>query len=92
MKTNSALLGVLGGIGIGVALGVLFAPDKGTETRKKISKKGTDLTDELKTKFDDIMELLENVVSKTESKAKEYLSDGQSLIEQINKDVVKEFK
>lgn len=92
MKTNNSILGLLGGIGIGVALGVLFAPDKGTETRRKIGEKGTDLTDELKSKFEDIMKLLENIVSTSETKGKEYLNDGKSLIEQINKDVVNEYK
>lgn len=92
MKTNNSILGLLGGIGIGVALGVLFAPDKGTETRRKIGEKGTDLTDELKSKFEDIMKLLENIVSTSETKGKEYLNDGKSLLEQINKDVVNEFK
>ncbi|MBC7493960.1 MAG: YtxH domain-containing protein [Flavobacterium sp.] len=92
MKTNNSILGLLGGIGIGVALGVLFAPDKGTETRRKIGEKGTDLTDELKSKFEDIMKLLENIVSASENKGKEYLNDGKSLLEQINKDVVNEFK
>lgn len=92
MKTNNSILGLLGGIGIGVALGVLFAPDKGTETRRKIGEKGTDLTDELKSKFEDIMKLLENIVSASETKGKEYLNDGKSLLEQINKDVVNEFK
>lgn len=92
MKTNNSILGVVGGIGIGVALGVLFAPDKGTATRKKISEKGIDLTDELKSKFDDIVKLLEGIVATSETKGKEYLNDGKALIEQINKDVVNEFK
>ena len=92
MKTNNSILGLLGGIGIGVALGVLFAPDKGTETRRKIGEKGTDLTDELKSKFEVIMKLLENIVSASETKGKEYLNDGKTLLEQINKDVVNEFK
>lgn len=92
MKTSNSVLGVLGGIGIGVALGVLFAPDKGTETRKKIKNQSNDLNDEIKSKFDDLMSLLGNLVSKSESKGKEMLDNGKSLIEQINKDVVKEFK
>lgn len=92
MKTSSSILGVLGGIGIGVALGVLFAPDKGTETRKKIKNQGVDLGEDIKSKFDDLIDLLGKVVSKSESKGKEMLENGKSLIEQINKDVVKELK
>ena len=88
MKTSNSVLGILGGIGIGVALGVLFAPDKGTETRKKISKKGSNLTDDIKLKFDDLIGLLENIVSKADTKGTEYINDAQSLIEQINQDVV----
>ncbi len=92
MKTSNSILGVLGGIGIGVALGVLFAPDKGTETRKKIKNQGSDLSDEIKSKFDDLMDLLGNIVSKSESKGQEMVENGKSLIEQINKDIVNELK
>ena len=92
MKTSNSILGVLGGIGIGVALGVLFAPDKGTETRKKIKNQGSDLSDEIKSKFDDLMDLLGNIVSKSESKGQEMMENGKSLIEQINKDIVNELK
>jgi gas vesicle protein len=48
MKTSQTLLGVLGGMTIGTVLGVLFAPDKGSETRKKILKKSTDAANDLK--------------------------------------------
>lgn len=36
---------------VGALLGVLFAPDKGTETRRKISKQGKDVADDLKNSF-----------------------------------------
>lgn len=52
MKNTSKMLIALGaGLAIGGVLGVLFAPDKGSETRKKISDQGKKLTDKVKNKF-----------------------------------------
>jgi Gas vesicle protein len=56
MSSGKVLLGVLAGVAIGAALGVLFAPDKGWNTRKRISKKGEDLADDLREKFDEFLD------------------------------------
>ena len=56
MKTNSSILGILGAAAAGVAIGMLFAPDKGTNTRKKLAKKGKDYSSELRDKFGNIIE------------------------------------
>ena len=45
---------LLVGFATGVLVGMLFAPDKGSETRKKITEKGTDL----KTRFSDFIDSL----------------------------------
>ena len=52
MNTGKVVLGALAGFAAGALLGVLIAPDKGSETRKKISQKGTDTLDGLKGKFE----------------------------------------
>mgnify|MGYP003598235005 CR=1 FL=1 len=65
MSTGKVVLGVLVGLAAGAALGILFAPDKGSETRKKIAKKGEDLVDELKEKFG---EFVDSVTDKVEAK------------------------
>jgi len=54
MSTGKLALGLLAGIAAGAALGILFAPNKGSKTRKKIAKKGEDLTTSLKQEFDEM--------------------------------------
>ncbi len=45
------VLGILAGVAAGAIAGILFAPDKGAETRKKISKATSDMGGDLKNKF-----------------------------------------
>jgi len=54
MESGKVFLGVLGGVAAGALLGILFAPEKGSKTRKKIMNKGKGYADELKGKFDEI--------------------------------------
>jgi gas vesicle protein len=56
MSKVKIVLGTLAGIATGALLGVMFAPDSGATTRKKITKKGADYTGEVYTKFEDLVE------------------------------------
>lgn len=47
MKKGKVFLGILTGVAVGALLGVLFAPKKGTKTRKQILKKGEEYADHL---------------------------------------------
>jgi len=58
MNSGKVVLGVLAGVAIGAVMGILFAPDKGSETRKKISRKGEDAVDEIAEKFDELLDSL----------------------------------
>ena len=53
MNTGKALLGVFAGLAAGVAIGILFAPSKDSDSKKDISKKGQDLADALNEKIDE---------------------------------------
>jgi len=59
----------LRGIAIGFLLGVLYAPDRGEVTRRKISKKTSDVKDAVKNTY----ESLSNTVSKVKDKANQML-------------------
>ncbi|MCJ8210490.1 YtxH domain-containing protein [Mucilaginibacter sp. RS28] len=49
MNNNSKIIvAMLAGLAAGAALGILFAPDSGTETRDKLSDSLKDLSDSIK--------------------------------------------
>lgn len=50
MKASNIVLGILAGAAVGAVLGILFAPDKGSNTRRKITRKGEDMVEDLKDK------------------------------------------
>jgi gas vesicle protein len=59
----------------GIAIGILIAPDKGTETRKKISDKLDDYKD-------DAQDLVEKTAGKIKSKFQVAKGDIKSIIDE----------
>jgi gas vesicle protein len=64
------------GAAVGAALGILFAPDKGSETRKKILAKGEDLSEAVKDKFQSFLDEVEKESEMVKEKVSEYISNG----------------
>ena len=75
-NTGKILTAFAAGATAGAILGILFAPDKGSETRKKISEQGKKFTDDVKDKF---------------RKGKEKFSDFKEDIEKTVREKVEEF-
>lgn len=62
MKSGSILLGLLAGALIGIGAGILFAPHKGSVTRKMITRRGEDYIDVLEEKFDDFLDTIDDKI------------------------------
>lgn len=87
MKSSNVLLGIVGGLAAGAVLGVLFAPDKGTNTRKKIAKKSSELKDNLTDSFNDFVSNVEDKYKDLASKASGLMEEGTDNLEKMNKKI-----
>ena len=61
------------GVAVGGAVGVLFAPEKGSRTRRKLLAQGQDLTDAMKDKFDDFIDNMKQEFDTIKDDAGEYI-------------------
>ncbi|MDP2161594.1 MAG: YtxH domain-containing protein [Flavobacterium sp.] len=77
MKNNQFVLGLLGGVAIGAVIGILFAPEKGSKTRKKMKLKCEDYAGELKQKFDSFSDTVTHKFSDLERKTKDFVTKSK---------------
>ncbi len=88
MNSGKVLLGLLAGIAAGATLGILFAPEKGTATRRRISRKANDYSDGLGDKFNDFIDSVTTKFESLKSEAIDYVENGQEKAENIKSDAV----
>ena len=99
-NSNNSFLALLAAAAIGVGLGILFAPDKGSKTREKIKGSLDDLKNEAESKFnsvkeegkekfsqskDELKETVENLLSKSSYKAEEAISFLEEKLAELKK-------
>jgi len=83
MKSGKLLAGILAGFAAGAVIGMLFAPEKGANTRRKIMKKGEGYADDLKERFEDFVDSLNEKYESAMQKKESILPDGQLKPEDI---------
>ncbi len=80
MSTGKVVVGVLAGLTAGAILGILFAPDKGSKTRRKIGKKSDDLIDDLKSKFGDLIDSVTEKFASVQEDAENLIEKGKEKV------------
>jgi gas vesicle protein len=77
-NTGKLVGALLVGAAIGGALGILFAPNKGSETRKKIMSKAEDLKDSVSEKFNGMVHGVKNEVENLKEKVNNTANSNQA--------------
>ena len=60
MTRAKVLLALLGGAAVGVAVGVMLAPEKGSTTRENIKEQASGMADKILTLVDQLLKEVEN--------------------------------
>ena len=80
MKSSNIITGVLIGAAAGTILGILFAPEKGKDTREKLRRKGADLKDNLKGRINDLVDGIADEIENAKSEAENKLDQGMGKV------------
>ncbi|CDT10026.1 Aspartyl-tRNA synthetase [Sphingobacterium sp. PM2-P1-29] len=82
MNDNSkVVLALLAGLVAGTALGILFAPDKGTETRDKLNESLADLGDAIRERAEEQFDQLNDFKEKVVATLKTKINKGEEIFE-----------
>jgi len=87
MNSKDTILGILVGAAAGATLGLLFAPRKGSETRKALAENGEEYFDKFTEDIKDTLdEKLNKYFSKNSSRAEE---KAKEQIEEVKREIAK---
>ncbi len=87
-KSSGTMLAILGGVALGAVAGILFAPEEGAITRKKVKKGYDNKKGQLKSKYDDTKVQLLNKYDDTKSTAEHTYEDLMSKMSYKTDDII----
>ena len=77
MSSSNFISGVLVGALAGLTVGILMAPEKGTETRRRLREKGNDLANSVKDKFSKYTGEGEDMLDEAGNKVEDWARKGK---------------
>lgn len=83
------IAGLVVGGAVGAIAGLLFAPETGEDTRKKVSEKSKEWVDDYKNKFDDLKDSVNEVLEDVKKGAAEVMDDVKKGTVEVLDDVKK---
>ena len=87
MSTGKVLLGIVAGAATGALMGVLFAPHKGSVTRKKISRTTGSYADGVKEKVNELLDGITENFKKVKEDVSEFAEQNMHKMDGAKKDV-----
>ena len=88
MKAQKVILVTLASAAVGAALGILFAPEKGSEVRRRIAKKGKDYADELGEKANEFIDGITEKYETVKEDALRMTENGKRKAEQMGNSII----
>lgn len=88
MSTGKVVLGTLAGLAIGAIAGILFAPEKGSVTRKQIMDLGDDFMDDMTSKFGQLSDSIAEKLEGTKKEIEAIAEKGKLKYDESKKDLV----
>jgi gas vesicle protein len=87
MSSGKTMLGVLAGFAAGALVGVLLAPEKGTDTRKKLAKLGEDYAGDLNDKFNELKDQITEKLGSVQDDGMKIIEKGRNKVEDVKSQV-----
>lgn len=87
MKALKIITTTLSATVIGVAIGILFAPNKGSKTRHSISKKSHQYSDRIADSFDDFLDTVSHSFESVENETVRLAKKGKDQAKKVAADL-----
>ena len=87
-KNTDTAIAILAGVALGAAAGILFAPEKGEKTRKRLKDGYYEKKDELSDKFDALSDKMKSRFSKKKADLESTFDDLIANVDDKSSDII----